>query len=145
MLTLTLHVKPLSINDATQGRHFPTAEKEAFETRLRWSLPKVAVVGKPYYKIGFDFHLKSFALTDYDNCIKVTQDCLVKRGIITDDRLIVDARIRKFPAARDSIVFAVVGCGLGEGHLEIPIKPKTCLDPELHECRPCDCPENRWR
>lgn len=113
MLTLTLHVKPLSINDATRGRHFPTAAKRDFETRLRWSLPHVAVVGKPYYRIGFDFHLVNFHLTDYDNCIKVTQDCLVKRGILTDDRLIVDARIRKFPAKKDRIVVTVEGCELG--------------------------------
>lgn len=112
MLTLTLHVKPLSINDATRGRHFPTAAKTAYEARLRYSLPKVAVVGRPYYRIAFDFHLKNFHLTDYDNCIKVTQDCLVKRGILTDDRLIVDARIRKFPAEKDRIVVTLVGCGL---------------------------------
>lgn len=112
MLTLTLHVKPLSINDATRGRHFPTAAKREYETRLAWSLPKVAVVGKPYYRIAFDFHLKNFSLTDYDNCIKVTQDCLVKRGIITDDRLIVDARIRKFPATKDKIVVSIEACAL---------------------------------
>ena len=111
MLELTLHVKPLSINDATRGRHFPTAAKRDYETRLRWSLPKCAVVGKPYYRIEFDFHLVNFALTDYDNCIKVTQDCLVKRGIITDDRLIVDARIRKFPAKKDRIVVRLEGVG----------------------------------
>lgn len=112
MLTLTLHVKPLSVNDATRGRHFPTAAKRDFETRMRWSLPNVAVVGKPYYRIAYDFHLKNFHLTDYDNCIKVTQDCLVKRGILTDDRLIVDARIRKFPAKADRIVVTVEGCDL---------------------------------
>jgi Holliday junction resolvase RusA-like endonuclease len=114
MLTLTLHVKPLSINDATRGRHFPTAEKRDYETRLRWSLPKCFVVGKPYYRIAYDFHLVNFALTDYDNLIKVTQDCLVKRGILTDDRLIVDAHVRKFPAKKDRIVVTIEGCALPE-------------------------------
>lgn len=120
MLTLTLHVKPLSVNEAFRGRHFPTAAKTQYEMRLRLSLPKVAVVGKPYYRIAFDFHLKNFALIDYDNCIKITQDCLVKRGIITDDRLIVDARIRKFPAKANRIVVGIEGCDLGAGQLEIP-------------------------
>ena len=114
MLTLTLHVKPMNINEAWQGRRFSTTAKKDYEQRLRLSLPKVAVVGKPYYRIAFDFHLRSFALTDYDNCIKVTQDCLVKRGIIKDDRLIVDARIRKFPAEKDRIVVRVEGCDLEE-------------------------------
>ncbi len=120
MLTLTLHVKPLSVNDATRGRHFPTAAKKEYETRLRLSLPKVAVVGGPYYRIAYDFHLKNFHLTDYDNCIKVTQDCLVKRGIITDDRLIVEARIRKFPAEKDSIVVRIEPCALYPDELELP-------------------------
>ena len=61
-----------------------------------------------------------FTLTDYDNCIKVTQDCLVKRGIIKDDRLIVDARIRKFPAEKDRIVVRVEGCALYPDELELP-------------------------
>ncbi len=120
MLTLTLHVKPLSINDATRGRHFPTAEKKAYEERLHWSLPKVAVVGKPYYRIEFDFHLRNFHLTDYDNCIKVTQDCLVKRGIITDDRLIIDAHQRKFPAKKDRIVIRIEPTDLPEEYRKNP-------------------------
>lgn len=107
MLTLTLWVKALSINDATRGRHFPTAAKTAYETRLRWSLPKVVVVGKPYYRIEWDFHLVRFATTDYDNLIKISQDCLVSRGIISDDRNIIDARIRKFPAKTDRIVIRI--------------------------------------
>lgn len=119
MLQLTLHVKPLSINDATRGRHFPTAAKRDYETRLRYSLPKVAVVGKPYYRIEYDFFLVNFHMTDYDNLVKVTQDCLVKKGIITDDRLIVDARIRKFPADKDRIVIRVEACTLAGDQQEI--------------------------
>ena len=120
MLTLTLHVKPLSTNAAWRGRHFPTAAKTEFETRLRLSLPKCAVVGKPYYRVAYDFHLKSFALTDWDNCVKTTQDCLVARGIISDDRMIVDARVRKFPAEKDRIVITIEGCELGSGQMELP-------------------------
>lgn len=112
MLTLTLHVKPLSINDATRGRHFPTAAKNQYEERLRLSLPKVAVVGKPYYRVAYDFHLVNFALTDVGNLEKVTTDCLVKRGIIKDDRYIVDLRQRKFPAKQDRIVIRIEPCAL---------------------------------
>ena len=112
MRTIIINAKPLSVNDAFRGRHFPTAEKREFETRLLLTLPKIVILGGPYYRVAFDFYLKNFALTDYDNCIKVTQDCLVKRGIITDDRLIVDARIRKFPAKADSIVVTIEACAL---------------------------------
>ena len=112
MLTITLDAKPLSINEAFRGRHFPTSEKREFETRMRLTLPKVHLPPAPYYRIDFEFHLKNFALTDYDNLVKVLQDCLVKRGIITDDRLIVDARIKKFPAKKDRIVIFIEGCDI---------------------------------
>ncbi len=112
MLTLTLWVKPLSINDATRGRHFPTAAKKEFETRMNYSLPNVAVVGNPYYRVEYDFHLVRFSTTDWDNCVKVLQDCLVKKGIISDDRLIVEARVRKFPSKIDKVVVAIFTCGV---------------------------------
>lgn len=114
MLTLTLHVKPLSINDATRGRHFPTAAKTEYEKRLHFSLPKVAVVGKPYYRVWYDFHLVRFSTTDWDNLPKVTQDCLVRKGIIKDDRLIIQGIVSKFPAAKDRIVIRIEGVSLEE-------------------------------
>lgn len=112
MLTLTLNVKPLTINRAWRGRHFSTAEKKAFETRLHWSLPKVSVVGKPYYRVEYDLYLINFAAMDWDNCIKVLQDCLVEKGIISNDSKIVDARVRKFPSKDDRIVIRIEGCGV---------------------------------
>ena len=111
LIRLTLHIKPLSINAATRGRHYPTKAKTAYEAALRYSLPKVFVAGQPYYRISYDFHLVNFALTDLDNCQKITQDCLVKRGIITEDRLIVNTRLRKFKAAKDRIEIKIEACG----------------------------------
>ena len=112
MLTITLNVKPLTINQAWQGRRFSTPAKKDYEAALRFALPKVAVAPAPYYRVEYDFHLRSFALSDWDNLVKVTQDCLVKRGIISDDRFIVDARVRKFPAKADRIVVRIEPCGL---------------------------------
>jgi Holliday junction resolvase RusA-like endonuclease len=112
MLTLTLHVKPLTTNRAWRGRHFSTPEKEAFETRLHWSLPKASVAAKPYYRVEYDLHLVNFAAMDWDNCIKVLQDCLVRKGIISDDSKIIDARVRKFPSKADKIVVTIWPCGL---------------------------------
>lgn len=107
MLTLTLHVKPLTVNRAWRGRHFSTAAKTQFEARMHYSLPNIAVVGKPYYRVEYDLHLKNFAAMDWDNCCKIFQDCLVKKGIISDDSKIIDARVRKFPAAQDRIVIRI--------------------------------------
>jgi hypothetical protein len=66
-------------------------------------LPATTVQPAPYYRIAYDFHLVNFHLTDIDNLVKCLQDCLVKRGIIADDRLIVHATLRKFPAKKDRI------------------------------------------
>ena len=112
MLTITLNVKPLSVNEAFQGRRFSTPAKKAYEGALGILLPNRAIPGGPYYRIAYDFHLKNFSRTDWDNLIKVLQDSIVKRGIITDDRLIVDARVRKFPAKVDKIVVRIEGCEL---------------------------------
>ncbi len=113
MTTITLAVKPLSVNDAWQGRRFSTPAKAQYESVMRLLLPNVAVPG-PYYRIEYDFHLVHFKTTDWDNLCKVLQDCLVKKGIITDDRFIVDARVRKFPAKADKIVVRIEGCELGQ-------------------------------
>ena len=115
MLEMTLYIKPLTVNRAWRGRRFSTAAKTEYETRLRFSLPKVAVVGKPYYKVAYDFHLINFSRTDGANLEKVLTDCLVKRGIIKDDRYIVEYCIRKFPAKKDRIVIRIEPAGPPEG------------------------------
>lgn len=116
MLTLTLHVKPISVNNSWRGKKFPTAEKAEYEKRLHFSLPNVSVVGTPWYRIEYDFHLVRFSTTDWENCVKVTQDCLVKKGIIADDRFIIDARVRKFPAKKDRIVIRIEPTDLPQGN-----------------------------
>lgn len=118
-MKITLNIKPLSVNEAWQGRRYSTGAKTAYEATMRLLLPNRAIPG-PYYRIEYDFHLVRFATTDWDNLCKVLQDCIVKRGIITDDRHIIEARVRKFPAKADRIVVGIEGCDLGVGQLEIP-------------------------
>lgn len=115
MLTITINRKPLSVNDAWQGRRFSTGAKTDYEAVMRLLLPKTAIPG-PYYRIEYDFHLVHFSTTDWDNLVKVSQDCLVNRGIITDDRHIIDARVRKFKAKVDKFVIRIQGCELGESN-----------------------------
>lgn len=112
-MKFSIAAKPISVNDAFKGRHFNTAAKKQFDRLMDLILPKVKVAPAPYYRIAFDFHLVNFHLTDYDNLIKVIQDCLAKKGIITNDRLIVYSTIRKFPSKTDFIVVEVEGAALG--------------------------------
>lgn len=113
-LRIVLHTKPLSVNEAWQGRRFSTPAKKAFELALSYALPPRAVPPGPYYSVAYDFYLTNFAMTDGANLEKVLTDCLVKRGILTDDRYIIDYRIRKFPAKQDRIEIVVEPAALNK-------------------------------
>lgn len=101
-MNITLNIKPLSINDAYKGRHFPTAAKTHFENSVRWMLPNKKIEGR-WFRLEYKFFLKNFSLTDVGNLEKIITDCIVKRGIILDDRLITELRLRKFPSKQDRI------------------------------------------
>jgi Holliday junction resolvase RusA-like endonuclease len=90
-MQLELKIKPLSVNEAFQGRRFKTNACKAYEQELLYRLPRL-VIPKPPYQIKFDFGVGK--LSDYDNLIKVTQDVLCKKYEF-DDRDIYEAIIRK--------------------------------------------------
>lgn len=101
-LKIELPIKPLSVNKAFQGKHFRTKECKIYEKTLKYLLPSKKIKAD-YYKIAYTFYLKNFGNTDCDNLVKVLQDCMVKKGIISDDRRIVCYFIGKIPAKKDSI------------------------------------------
>ncbi len=113
-MKISLPVKAMSVNDAWRGRRFSTPEKDSYEALLALILPGGHVKPGPYYRVDYDFHLVNFASTDTDNLIKVTQDCLVKRGIITDDRKIIHSTQRKFPAKQDRIEIDIQPANLSQ-------------------------------
>lgn len=85
-------IKPLSINEAFQGRRFKTAKCKFYEQELLLTLPRKELPPKPY-SIYFEFGLSS-KLADYDNSVKVLQDVLCKKYNF-DDRDIMEGRVRK--------------------------------------------------
>ena len=102
MIYLKLGIKPISINEAFQGRRFKTKKCKKFEEDLSYLLPaKKCIPGK--VQVRYKFYLKNHALTDYDNMIKVMQDSLVKKGYIEDDRKIYRAMIDKIPSKENFI------------------------------------------
>jgi Holliday junction resolvase RusA-like endonuclease len=112
-MKIKLDIKPLSVNVAWQGRRFSTPAKKQYEEQVLLMLPKQHIPG-PYYRIDYKFFLVNFKMTDQQNLLKCLTDCLVKRGIITDDRFIIDERIRKYPSAHDGIELEIEGIGLHE-------------------------------
>lgn len=103
----TLKIKPLSVNAAWQGRRFKTKECNEYCKTLEMLLPRKRVDGE-YYALHLKFHLKNFARTDSDNLVKLLQDALVKKGMISDDRKIVKHILEKFPSSFDWIEWEVV-------------------------------------
>ena len=102
-----LKLKPLSINAAFQGRRFKTKECKAYCNALEMLLPRKRVDGE-YYTMHLKFHLKNFARTDQDNLVKLLQDEMVKKGMISDDRKIVKHILEKFPATFDWIEWEII-------------------------------------
>lgn len=77
---IRIKIKPLSVNDAWQGRRFKTDAYKNYERDLMYMLPKakIELVPSKSYQIHFKFGFSS-AASDWDNCIKTTQDCIAKR------------------------------------------------------------------
>ena len=91
-----INIKVLSVNDAFQGRRFKTKECEAYEYELFYRLPKLTIPeGDLQIWIVFGVSNKNF---DYDNGIKIFQDCLQKKYSFNDKRImrgIIDKHIVK--------------------------------------------------
>ena len=69
--------------------------------------PNAKVDGE-YFAVTFKFHLKNFAMTDEDNLVKLLQDCMVKKGMIKDDRRIVRHILEKYPSDIDRIEWEIL-------------------------------------
>lgn len=108
-MKFSIDIKPLSVNQAWQGRRFSTKLKKQFELEMSLLLPKHVEKG-PCYKVHLDFFLINSARTDIDNLIKVPLDCIVKKGIIKDDRKIVELTVRKYRSSADGIGVEIVSC-----------------------------------
>lgn len=98
-------VKPLSINECFQGRHVKTKACRVYDRTLDILLLqfKRQIVQAEWYEVFYNFHIVNFALTDWDNMVKVFQDGLKRNGYFTDDRRIKRAHVEKFKSDRDYI------------------------------------------
>ncbi len=79
---IRVNVKPLSVNSAWQGKRFKTPAYKAYEKEVALNLKPIKLPSPPY-EIRFCFGFSSSA-SDWDNCIKTTQDCLAKKYKFND-------------------------------------------------------------
>lgn len=102
-MIITLDIKPLSVNAAWQGRRFKSKEYKRYEREIVPLLLRYKDKKKGLCWISYRFFLTNWKMTDADNLVKVTQDFLVKCGIIEDDRKIMKYTIEKIPSDRNYI------------------------------------------
>ena len=85
---IKISIKPLSVNEAFQGRRFKTPKYNAFQKELLLKLPKIKLDLTGSLKISITYGFSS-SLSDIDNPTKMFLDCLVKKYGF-DDRQIYE-------------------------------------------------------
>lgn len=98
---MEIPLKALSVNCAFQGRRFKTKEYKDYEKDLSWFLKGKKIEGE--VEIHYKFFLKNYARTDVSNLIKLLEDCIVKNGLITDDRKVKRFTAEKFKSEEDKM------------------------------------------
>ena len=91
-----LQGKPISVNDAFQGKRFKTKDCKQYESDVFKQMPfRKMIVGD--VAVDFVFYLKgaTYAMSDISNLVKILEDCIVKRGYIEDDRKIIKMSLEK--------------------------------------------------
>lgn len=82
---IKLQIKPLSVNNAWQGKRFKTNDYKKYEEDLLLMLPKIKIINPPYrlnITVGF-----SNKASDLDNVLKPFLDILQKKYSINDKHI----------------------------------------------------------
>jgi len=86
-------IKPLTVNQAWQGKRFKSHNYQIYEKELFYLLPKKIKIPKDLLEVHYIFGTSS-KNSDYDNFIKIFQDILQKKYGF-DDKKIYKAIIEK--------------------------------------------------
>jgi len=104
----TVNIKPLSVNEAWQGRRFKTPAYKRYAQELNILLPKIKFPEPPFTVIYHVFY--SSKASDIDNFLKAFNDCLQKKYNFNDN-LIYHSRQTKHIVKK------------GEEKIQFSIKP----------------------
>lgn len=97
MVFRTIFIKPLSVNQAWQGRRFKSPKYKEFESRVLGLLPTDVEIPEGKLTITLKWGVSS-PLFDWDNPIKPFQDILQKKYDFNDNRVfraIIDKELVK--------------------------------------------------
>lgn len=90
---IKLNIKPLSINQAWQGRRYKTPKYKSFQKEMLLTLPKLKKSFKGDLSVSIKYGFSS-KLSDIDNPCKIVLDCLCKKYKF-DDRQIFELYQKK--------------------------------------------------
>ncbi len=76
-MKIQIHTKPLSVNEAWQGKRFKTKKYKAYEKELMLLLPNKYEIPEGDLQVRYEFGLNIMA--DWDNPVKPLQDILQKK------------------------------------------------------------------
>jgi len=90
---MIVKIKPLSVNQAWQGRRFKTPLYKFYERELLLKLPNIKIDSKARLKVDIIFGYSNRA-SDIDNPLKPFLDCLQKKYNINDN-MIYELTVKK--------------------------------------------------
>ena len=96
---IKLEIKPLSVNEAWQGKRFKTPKYNKYEKDCLFLLPNIVIPSPPYklfIEVGF-----SNSASDIDNICKPFIDILQKKYFI-NDKDIIELNVKKFIVKKGS-------------------------------------------
>lgn len=88
-MKIKIPIGPLSVNQSKKRDFHKSAEYLQFERDVCLLLPfnkETPLEGELF--VRYVFYIKNYSNSDQDNCVKLIQDILVKRGYFKDDRYI---------------------------------------------------------
>ena len=100
---IKIKIKPLSINQAYQGRRFKTPAYKKYTKDVLLMLPKSFKLPEPPYEVHYEFGFSSKA-SDWDNPVKPIQDLLSTKYKF-NDKLIFCAMVKKVIVPKGSEYF----------------------------------------
>jgi len=102
-----ISIKPLSVNEAWQGRRFKTPKYDKYIKDILLILPSQLAIPKDNIKLFIEFGFSNSA-SDIDNCLKPFIDCLQKKYGF-NDKLINELDVRKIKVSKgyEHIIFEI--------------------------------------
>lgn len=114
----TVKVKPLSVNEAWQGRRYKSPKYKVFEKEVLLKLPDIKLP-EPKFYVVYDVGYSN-QQSDIDNFVKPFQDCLQKKyGFNDSDIYALLIRKNVVPKGEEFIRFEFIHIEIVEGEDKI--------------------------